>query len=392
METRTKTADAKQEEQTPTPPAKRPRTDCESNIDRLHDEDLDATTFFQKYVAKRRPCIILPTTNRKRTTLFSSWPDSLDELETLLGDCVVQVEQRADEGQSFGQNRSSNFMTTMTFAEFVRQGPKKRNQFYLSTQEETDEDDTRYSCLTRCLVRHKCIPAHVPLAGHLRLQSCHLWMGATQDSCSGLHHDFHDNFYCLRSGRKTFYLYPPTAPIPVYGTRIHIHHNGLISYKSNPTRADGAPLSLLDRDKGTREQTSRSEPSDDDGDDDDDVDEEKEIVIGKGFDYQSEGEDNGNDDIDSTRDDFDDLDSIDRPDHFSPVHPNDSAMKDMVPIVVELRQGEALYLPASWFHCVWSHVGNGDDEFHIAINYWYHPPDALDSFQRPYEDSYRWCR
>ena len=54
--------------------------------------------------------------------------------------------------------------------------------------------------------------------------------------------------------------------------------------------------------------------------------------------------------------------------------------------------GEVLYLPAGWFHEVTSL--NGDDDVHsdtpsvhMALNYWFHPPDNLDpvnGHRKPY--------
>lgn len=43
---------------------------------------------------------------------------------------------------------------------------------------------------------------------------------------------------------------------------------------------------------------------------------------------------------------------------------------------VELRAGEMLYLPASWFHEVTSTSAAAGTP-HAAVNYWFHPPDAL---------------
>lgn len=65
------------------------------------------------------------------------------------------------------------------------------------------------------------------------------------------------------------------------------------------------------------------------------------------------------------------------------------------PLVVELKAGEMLYLPASWFHEVSSFSGEADgselsavgSNLHLAINYWFHPPTQPD-FQQPYEDDY----
>lgn len=63
-----------------------------------------------------------------------------------------------------------------------------------------------------------------------------------------------------------------------------------------------------------------------------------------------------------------------------------------------------LYLPAGWFHNVKSlnaqeGRGNCTDSYHLAVNYWFHPPDNLDSsakgFSKPYLRSFwidRWKR
>ncbi|KAL3929144.1 MAG: hypothetical protein SGBAC_012338 [Bacillariaceae sp.] len=51
-----------------------------------------------------------------------------------------------------------------------------------------------------------------------------------------------------------------------------------------------------------------------------------------------------------------------------------------------VEKGECLYLPASWFHEVQS-FGDGKGG-HLAMNYWFHPPDAVDSFEQPYTTSF----
>lgn len=61
------------------------------------------------------------------------------------------------------------------------------------------------------------------------------------------------------------------------------------------------------------------------------------------------------------------------------------------PFVVELSAGEMLYLPASWWHEVTSSsTSSGEDAVHMAFNYWFYPPDNLDSFEQPYEDALVW--
>ena len=48
---------------------------------------------------------------------------------------------------------------------------------------------------------------------------------------------------------------------------------------------------------------------------------------------------------------------------------------------VTIKAGEMLYIPTGWFHEVRS-TGGGIDG-HLALNYWFHPPDGL-TFEKPY--------
>lgn len=59
------------------------------------------------------------------------------------------------------------------------------------------------------------------------------------------------------------------------------------------------------------------------------------------------------------------------------------------PFIVELKQGQMLYLPASWWHEVTS-ISGTDTSQHMAFNYWFHPPDGLKNFEEPYEDAVLW--
>ncbi|KAG8976367.1 hypothetical protein FRB93_013275 [Tulasnella sp. JGI-2019a] len=85
-------------------------------------------------------------------------------------------------------------------------------------------------------------PVKPRLMGNLVLDQVNLWIGRSKDgSSSGLHHDFHDNLYCLLQGRKRFVLYPPSSSEHLYpnGKIDTVHSNGLISYQHLPVRADG---------------------------------------------------------------------------------------------------------------------------------------------------------
>lgn len=59
---------------------------------------------------------------------------------------------------------------------------------------------------------------------------------------------------------------------------------------------------------------------------------------------------------------------------------------------VTVHAGQALYVPAGWFHEVTSmgDAGSAQDNpagVHMALNYWFYPPDALRDVdgQHPYK-------
>lgn len=52
-------------------------------------------------------------------------------------------------------------------------------------------------------------------------------------------------------------------------------------------------------------------------------------------------------------------------------------------ITVTIKAGEMLYIPCGWFHEVQS-LGNGG---HVALNYWFHPPDGK-QYDHPYENDF----
>ena len=63
-------------------------------------------------------------------------------------------------------------------------------------------------------------------------------------------------------------------------------------------------------------------------------------------------------------------------------------------VEVTLRAGQMLYIPAGWFHEVRSRATQEQEEKewggHLALNYWFHPPDGP-SFEQPYASDF-WKR
>lgn len=81
------------------------------------------------------------------------------------------------------------------------------------------------------------------------------------------------------------------------------------------------------------------------------------------------------------------------PPHFSRIGSGIAADSDAFPdfsgvrrVTAKLRAGDALYLPCGWWHEVFSSSGDERGDFHMAVNYWFHPPDLSEdvSASSPY--------
>jgi hypothetical protein len=364
-------------------------------------------TLWNDCISQRKPCVIhgLPVLEiaddcRESKLLLLD----KEQLVRAAGQELVQVERRLDAQETFGQARSAERQLTMKVQDFCQALDQSDGHLlYLSTQQPDDDsnDDSnvgRPTVTTPCkqLIDNKIIPDTLSWAGNLILQSCNLWMGtnggASQTgTSSGLHHDFHDNFYILLHGSKTLRLFSPDcAPhMNTYGEIHRIHPNGLISYVGSETRPDGLPL----------------EEATDDHDDTDDEqhDTDEEEMYGKGFGQESgsdtDGDEGDNFPAQGARDDFDEMcrqadDSERKPNNFSRIdllgrsleelRKEHEAFSYMNESVVHLKAGQSLYLPAGWFHEVTSQ--SKKDHYHMALNYWFHPPDKFDEFDCPYTD------
>ena len=66
--------------------------------------------------------------------------------------------------------------------------------------------------------------------------------------------------------------------------------------------------------------------------------------------------------------------------------------EEAVALECEVKEGEMLFLPAGWFHNVTSFSAadadsSNNNRFHMAFNYWFHPPDAT-KYQQPYHSDF----
>ncbi|KAH9900715.1 Clavaminate synthase-like protein [Cubamyces lactineus] len=454
---------------------------------------LSATEFFARYVSKRTPVIITgllddPSFQGRKWT-------NLDYLATKAGDIEVTVEPIHPIANQYGTDVER---ISMTFREFLDSLRKEEGPHPYLTTQYSDEDpdaETVFPPPTNALRDE--FPIVPRIMGNLFLQQVNLWLGKSKSgSSSGLHHDFHDNIYCLLKGRKRFVLFPPdeVKHLYPYGTLDTLHPNGLISYEDIPVRSDGLSRraackarvralerkidALKSRENGKGkgkgkghskemkalmaahdaaldelaelaldEEEGEGEVDDFDAlmgglddlkdfdagssghmDNDDDKDgeeegEEEEEWKGIGHSDDEDEGIGGEESLDSDEEEEEDAPfGQEKPAHTEPssfsriptahLHrylgiPTTAALpsefspsefpglkKTTDPYVVELSEGEMLYLPASWWHEVTSTSAAVDsidgNDVHMAFNYWFYPPDALDNFETPYRDTLVW--
>ncbi|KAH9922387.1 cupin-like domain-containing protein [Fomitopsis serialis] len=199
---------------------------------------LSATEFFTNFVSQRKPAIITGLPNDP-SFAAQKWPSDLDYLSSKAGDTKVLVEPMHPTTQQFGTDVQR---ISMPFRDFLLSLKNDKGPYqYLTTQYSGEEWDalTVFSPPTGALRDE--FPEVPRIMGNLYLQQANLWLGKSKDgTSSGLHHDFHDNLYCLLKGRKRFVLYPPQEHENLYphGTVHTLHQNGVIAY-DKMLRADG---------------------------------------------------------------------------------------------------------------------------------------------------------
>lgn len=316
-----------------------------------------------------------------------------------------------------------------TFGEVLRRVFSGDDTLYMTTQEAPMGPDGHPEVLAPPAAQLASdFPLQPALLGSLVPQQVNIWMGcAPEGSTTGLHHDLHDNLYVLIHGKKRFRLFPPSevGNLYVHGTPVKVHPNGRIVYEgSGDVLADGsdakevaawrakreaheelaaAEAAVQRGEAGAAARLAAAERALDDVleaalqdafDDDeamfDDFEAMERAAAG------SRGGPAGNGDSES------DLD----PPSFSKIDMSlpPAALRSRFPLFpgveaaleCEVRAGQALYLPAGWFHEVTSYSGSpdmpGSTAAHLALNYWVHPPDVTDpsreGFRRPYISDY----
>ena len=365
-------------------------------LPRLPYGSLAPNDFHARFVSTRMPVVFTDVVKRGSDfAAASTWTDEF--LRARCGGSRVRVETRV--GGRFGRG----VYRDETFASFMDKFAKRDCAVYLSAGGKREAFDGPARALTYAGAGDASERGLFPLRPRAMPESLvpadvNLWMGRAErgkTTSSGLHHDFHDNLYVLLRGEKRFKLYAPSEAEKMYthGDIRCVHENGLINYEKFPgTLQDGdvalesgetalerrvrlARQSVIDGDEdkdgedGEDGEEDDGEPSfgDDEFDGVDDFDELEESISAdssiedaRGDEMEAKALSAACDPASFSRVDYDTLDRF-------------PLFKDAACIEVTVRAGEALYLPAGWFHDVSS--GELDDDCgHCAFNFWFHPP------------------
>eukprot|EP00438_Fugacium_kawagutii_P006995 Skav233392 [mRNA] locus=scaffold1038:208791:209873:+ [translate_table: standard] len=270
-----------------------------------------------------------------------------------------------------------------TFGEFCEDLQNGNELTYLTTQALEDDNGCPKSLAADHVLKllNGCQSLRPDLIGKLTPVQYNMWFGRSSvGSSSGLHHDFHDNIYVLLRGKKEFRLFSPRcldvlAPAGI--RQAQLHSNGLISYVPG-LRDDGAPAAAVHewRSKQSKIGSSSVRPLDTN-----DSSEDDELELEQMLNDVLAADGSGSENAEGTA----------LPDSFCRVSTMSSRWP--IPKVLEgrhitanLRVGDLLYLPASWFHEVISF--GADSGGHLALNLWMAPPHQGSTFQVPYEDGF----
>jgi len=383
-----------------------------SNNYKIECIDVNSITphqFYEKYVKPRQPIVITGGLPPDLSQL-QSWT-SIEYLDQKAGNETVMVERRSNTAEGYGKGNE----ISMTFSKFIQMIQKNDDLHYLTTQDVQANDDGRPEILPSFMKSFDDFPLQPTLTGNLIPQNINLWMGNNNNpsgSSSGLHHDYHDNLYVVLKGKKRFRLFSPSDTQYLYtrGELLHVHPNGRINYVGEETTAYGTDLGAdaaakaATRQKKAEERLQQAEKAVEEGRIGAEQElEEAELELEEAMDAlidveADDGMDVGNETAEildgGTRSRLVDK-TVKNPNNFSIIpteilddvskfHREYPDLQKATMAYCNVNAGDLLYLPASWFHEVTSY-GNGG--CHLALNYWFHPPDGQ-SFNSPYSTDF----
>lgn len=342
-----------------------------SSIERIPRDSLPEDVF-NRFISTRRPVVISghPPDESWRADVWTN-----DYLKETVGHASVSVEYKISDSEGFGLGKRRK----MDFAEFVSRLERGQENLYLTSPQQPlgpyGFPNVVVSPMTELL---SDFPLRLSWAGHLIPQQINMWMGSSSHgSSSGLHHDYHDNFYILLRGRKRFRIFPPQEIRNMYlhGALVNQYPNGRVVYAGQEgILEDGSHQedvawweTIRNREKMMNKNETKS--------------------------FHDERAPN-----------IKEKSCIDEgtPPSFSKVDLSlgKEAVLKLFPrfpwnkcIECTVSEGETLFLPAGWFHEVTSineddpHA-DGSKSGHLAVNYWLYPPDNPASFIKPYKNSF----
>ncbi|OBA29207.1 Clavaminate synthase-like protein [Hanseniaspora valbyensis NRRL Y-1626] len=325
--------------------------------------------------------------------LYLSTQYLMDDPDSNLGEFEGEEEEEdEDEGEGFGDN-----------PDLVKGLGSDFEDDYVEDEEQDlddnddDEEEEESETVDEMIMRVedifqrpmtklvKELPLEFSFTKDLILQQVNLWIGSTtklikhkdQDfldfdtlgkkipegfTSTGLHHDHADNIYIPVEGHKRFTLFPPFVAENLYtvGNINKIYDNGVIDYKMDAqapnwisVNANGSQLPDLKPFNQGKINHKVDPPSF--------------SKINPIFLHLEEIEDA------QVREKL----YAKGKELFPKFFEHDILSKR---IIIDLKPGDVLFLPAGWFHEVSS---RGD--YHIACNYWFVPPDQFDE-EKIYKD------
>ncbi len=110
----------------------------EKALSRIAIEDYDANSFYEDFIAKRKPCIITVGKENDNQKLFSCWKD-LDWLRKNVAHESIHVEEKFN--NQFGLDRKIE-MTFHDFCDVVMEGNHYlTTQYHIENEDKFDEDE-----------------------------------------------------------------------------------------------------------------------------------------------------------------------------------------------------------------------------------------------------------
>ena len=178
-----------------------------SFIDRWTSEKFCSKKLFYRYIKKRKPVVIdksiVPNEFYELRKKFSN-----NFLNKIAGQSLIEVETAIklseNTNHSYGHGKKKSGLSFSSFLEKIASGD---SSIYLTTQEKkiqtlSNQPHISSSPVSELILQNE-LPLRPELIGNLIPENINMWMGnSPHGTSSGLHHDYHDNFYILLRGKK----------------------------------------------------------------------------------------------------------------------------------------------------------------------------------------------